>query len=124
MKFENELNELASQLGFEIINSFKFQPSFWSDHYITFNYESNGLLYGVTRKEFDPEKKKIEELENLFHGKEKFNTSNWWPLYAFFYMDVDNNAEFYTDIVSGKAIARAKDFFEIILSAKDELPSL
>ncbi len=123
-KFEQQVKELASELGLQEVQSFKYKPAFWNNHFITFNYEGGGLLYGITRKEFDPNKTKIEDLENLFHGIETFKTSNWWPLYADLYSNVENNPEFYSDIESGKALKRVKSFIEIILENRDSLTHL
>jgi hypothetical protein len=123
-KFEQQIKDLASELGLQEINSFKYKPAFWTNHYITLNYEGGGLLYGITRKEYDPNKTRIEDIENLFHGLESFKNSNWWPLYANLYSNIENNPEFYTDIESEVAIRRVRSFIETILKNQNSLSYL
>jgi hypothetical protein len=124
-KFEHQLNELASKKGLQKIKDLSYKPTeSWKNHTIDFAFEGRNLIYGVKRIKEDPQKGKIEELERLFYGKESFYTSLWWPAYANFYSGIDTSPKFWVDINSGIAISRAEEFFEIILSAKDELPSL
>jgi hypothetical protein len=123
-QFQHDLDYLANEMELQKISPFRYKPVFWKNHYIAFNYESYGLLYGIIRTVEDPQKNKIEELENIFSGTIRFKTSQWWPLYDFFYSDVDNNAEFYLDIISGRAIERAREFIATIIDNKDKLPEL
>jgi hypothetical protein len=120
-KFKNQLEEIAFELKiFKDENNLRFTPNNWKDHYISFNYESGGILYGITRKKSDPKKTRLEYLEDLFQ-KQEFKVSPVWPMYAFFYSNIDNNHQFWTDINSGIAKIRAKEFIETIINSKFEI---
>jgi hypothetical protein len=119
--FEDQLEEIASEL--KIIKdekNLRFIPNNWNNHYISFNYEDGGILYGIQRKISDPKKSRLEFIEDLFQGKEKFKVSLVWPVYASFYSNIDNNHQFWTDVNSGFAKTRAKEFIETIINSKFE----
>lgn len=111
-EFEIQLDEIAKELNIKIIDR-AFYPSNWKKHSIYFNYEASGIIYGIV-KEATVEAKKVyfPEIQEVFD--EKFKTSNWWPMWQFFYSNIDNSTDFWLDIRNGKAKERAKEFVEII----------
>lgn len=116
-KFEGQIAEIGKKLDLEV-DGLILKPKKWTNHFIRFHYEKGGLLYGIIRKEEDPERSKLPEIENLLEEKlrEKFIVSYWWPMYQFFYSSIDNNKEFWLDINNGTAKSRAMDFVQLINS--------
>ncbi|MFN3641171.1 MAG: PD-(D/E)XK nuclease family protein [Flavobacterium sp.] len=114
-RFTNQIQEIGQELNLEV-DGLKLRPSKWTKNKITFNYESGGLLYGLTRTEPDNNKPRFSEIEDLLEAelKEKFNVSAWWPMWQFFYSNIENNEQFWIDIKSGKAKERAKNFVKLI----------
>jgi len=114
-KFEQQILEIGQELGLEV-DGIRLKPSKWTKNKISFNYESGGLLYGLTRVEPDNNKTRIPEIENLLEREieESFNVSAWWPMWKFFYRNIDNDEQFWLDIKSGKAKERAKRFIKLI----------
>jgi hypothetical protein len=114
-RFANQIQEIGRELNLEV-DGLKLRPSNWTKNRITFNYESGGILYGLTRTEPDNSKPRFPEIEELLETeiKEKFNVSAWWPMWQFFYSNIENNEQFWIDIKSGKAKERAKNFIKII----------
>ncbi len=114
-KFEHQILEIGQELGLEVEGT-RLIPSNWKKNKITFNYESGGLLYGLTRFEPDHNKTRFPEIEDLLERglKERFSVSAWWPMYQFFYRNIDNNQQFWLDINNGKAKERAKEFVNLI----------
>ena len=111
--FEKQLQEIGNELGIKYENN-RFYPSQWSNNCICFSYESGGILYGIIRKESDANKSRIIEIEEAFNVK--FNTSNWWPMWQFFYSNIDNTPEFWLEINNGAAKQKAKEFVEVIIN--------
>lgn len=111
--FEKQLHEIGNELGITYQNN-RFYPSQWSNNFICFSYESGGILYGIIRKESDANKSRIIEIEEAFNVK--FNTSNWWPMWQFFYSNIDNTPEFWLEINNGVAKQKAKEFVEVIIN--------
>lgn len=109
--FEKQLQEIGNELGIKYENQ-RFLPSNWQNHSICFSYEGGGILYGIIRKEFDLENKKTPEIQEAFN--EKFSTSNWWPMWRYFYGNIENTTEFWMEIKNGVAKQKAKDFVEKI----------
>jgi hypothetical protein len=120
IEFEEDLSEIGHELGLEVEGT-RLKPRNWSNNKITFNYESGGLLYGLTRLVPDNTKPRIPEIESLLKQeiKEDFNVSAWWPMWQFFYRDIENNDLFWLDIKSGRAKERAKQFIKIIIDNFD-----
>jgi len=114
-KFEQQIQEIGQELGLEV-EGIRLKPSEWKKNIITFNYESGGLLYGLTRFEPDNNKPRFPEIEDLLEReiKERFNVSAWWPMWQFFYSNIDNNEQFWLDIKSGKAKERARQFVKLV----------
>lgn len=114
-RFANQIQEIGQELNLEV-DGLKLRPSKWTKNRITFNYESGGLLYGLTRTEPDNSKPRFSEIEELLETeiKEKFNVSAWWPMWQFFYSNIENNEQFWIDIKRGKAKERAKNFVKLI----------
>lgn len=114
-RFTNQIQEIGRELNLEV-DGLKLRPSNWTKNRITFNYESGGILYGLTRTEPDNSKPRFPEIEELLDTeiKEKFNVSAWWPMWQFFYNNIENNEQFWIDIKSEKAKERAKNFIKII----------
>lgn len=114
-KFEQQIQEMGQELGLEVEGT-RLKPSKWTKNQITFNYESGGLLYGLTRYKSDHNKSRISEIEELLESeiKERFNVSPYWPMYQFFYINIENNEQFWLDIKSGKAKDRAGQFVKLI----------
>lgn len=111
--FEKQLHEIGNELGIKYENS-RFYPSQWQNNFICFSYESGGILYGIIRKASDANKSKVIEIEEAFNTK--FNTSNWWPMWQFFYSNIDNTPEFWLEINNGAAKQKAKEFVDVIIN--------
>lgn len=116
----NQIKEIGSELDLEV-NQLKLRPKKWTKHDITFNYESGGLLFGIMRIEKDINRKSIPEIQELLEGElnVKFNVSEYWPLWQFFYSNIEKNDEFWIDIKSGKFKERAKKFITLIVTHFD-----
>lgn len=114
--FQNEISEIASELNIKEISPLKLQPSNWKSHFIVFSYESGGILLGMTRKYEDYNKPRFCEIENMINEKMniKFNVSPWWSMWQFFYQGIENNEQFYKDIITGKIKESAKEFIKLI----------
>lgn len=114
-KFEGQLLEIGQELGLTVEET-RLRPSNWKRHKINFSYESGGLLYGLKRVEPDNNRTRFPEIENLLENEimERFSVSAWWPMYQFFYRNIDSNQQFWLDIISGKAKERAKKFVKLI----------
>ena len=65
------------------------------------------LLY-----EEDNSKPRFSEIDEKLEKKnyEKFNVSAWWPMWQYFYRNIESNEQFWIDIKSGKAKERAEKF--------------
>lgn len=114
-RFTNQIQEIGQELNLEV-DGLKLRPSKWTKNRITFNYESGGLLYGLTRTEPDNSMPRFSEIDDLLKTEieESFNVSASWPMWQFFYSNIENNEQFWIDIKSGKAKERAKNFVKII----------
>jgi hypothetical protein len=114
-KFLNQVKEIGYELNIEV-EGLKLRPSKWTKNRITFNYEMGGILYGLKRIEPDNNKTRFQELDNLLESelKDKFNVSPWWPMWQFFYRNIENNDQFWIEIQSGKAKEKAKNFVKLI----------
>jgi hypothetical protein len=114
-KFEHQIFEIGQELGIEVEGT-KLKPSEWSKNRITFSFESGGILFGLTRNEPDNNKTRFSEIEDLLEIeiKERFNVSVWWPMWQFFYSNIENNEQFWLDINNRKAKDRAKQFVKLI----------
>lgn len=115
LKFEQEIQEIGHELGLEV-EGIRLKPSKWTKNKISFNYESGGLLYGLTRVEPDNNKTRLPEIETILEREinERFNVSAWWPMWQFFYSNIENNEQFWLDIKNGNAKTRAKQFIKLI----------
>lgn len=108
-EFNSQLLEIGKELNLEYENN-RFYPSQWKNNSICFSYESGGILIGIIRKENDPNKTKTPEIEEVFN--EKFYTTAMWPMWRYFYSNIDNSIEFWLDIKNGIAKKKAKEFVE------------
>lgn len=115
LKFEQEIKEIGHELGLEV-EGIRLKPSNWTKNKISFNFESGGLLYGLTRVEPDNNKTRFPEIETLLESEinERFNVSAWWPMWQFFYTNIENNEQFWVELKNGNAKARAKQFIKLI----------
>lgn len=113
--FENELKEIADELKIKYDN-YSFFPSNWTKHRIRFNYELNGIIYGVGRNTRDTNKSKLPDIQVYLEEKlkEDFKTTELWPLYQHFYKNTETNQSFWIDVINGKAKERAKNFVNLI----------
>jgi hypothetical protein len=114
-KFEQQINEIGQELDFEV-NGLALKPKSWSNHSIKFSYEGGGILYGLVRDKEDKNKARLLEVEHMLDEqlREKFSVSPWWPLWQFFYRNIESNEDFWKDIYSGKAKERARTFIKLV----------
>jgi hypothetical protein len=114
-KFEKQLLDIGNELGLEV-SGLNLKPKNWSKNKITFNYESGGLLYGITRNQPDDLKPRFPEIDDFLESEIEvnFNVSRWWPIWQFFYRDIDKNEEFWIEIQNGEAKNRARKFIQLI----------
>lgn len=112
---EQQIQEIGLELGIEV-DGLKLKPSKWTENKICFNYESGGIIYGISRINADKNKTRIPEIESFFESEinERFNVSAWWPMWQFFYSNIENNEQFWLDVKSGEAKERAKRFIKLI----------
>ena len=98
------------------VDGLKLRPSNWQKNRIAFHYESGNLLYGIVRINPDKSRPRFIEIENFFETKMnvRFNTSEWWAIWQFFYKNIENNEQFWIDITTGKAKEQAKEFVKLI----------
>jgi len=107
--FNYQLLEIAEEFGLEF-NDSKLTPKNWHKYRIGFRYEGSGIIYGVVRREEDKTRPNLPDAQNLL--AERFKTTPWWPMWAYFYEGINYNEQFWLDIKSGKARDRAKEFVE------------
>ncbi|MCR9015337.1 PD-(D/E)XK nuclease family protein [Aquiflexum gelatinilyticum] len=114
-KFEEQIFEIGQELNLEV-KGLKLRPSKWTNNRIIFNYEKGGLLFGLIRLQHDNNKTRFPEIETQLENelREKFFVSGWWPMWQFFYKNIENSEQFWIDIESGKAKERAKTFIKLI----------
>lgn len=114
-KFEQQIQEIGQELGLET-DGIRLKPSKWTKNKISFNYESGGLLYGLTRNEADNSKPRFSEIDEKLRKEnyKGFNVSAWWPMWQYFYENIESNEQFWIDIKSGKAKERARQFIKLI----------
>lgn len=116
-KFKEQISDICLELGVEEVSEFRLKPKNWSRHQIRFSYESNGLLFGIGRIKENPSKSRLSDIESRLTEElgVSFMVSAWWPMWQFFYKDVETNVQFYIDINSGVAKERAKRFVKLIV---------
>lgn len=116
VKFASQIQEIGDRLGLRV-DGLKLYPSNWKGHKIMFNYEGANLLYGIQRNSPDKSKARFSEINGLIESEinEKFNVSEWWPMWQIFYRNVENNIEFWTEINNGNAARRAEQFVKLII---------
>ncbi len=114
-EFEKQIQEIGKELNLEV-DGLKLRPSNWQKNRIAFHYESGNLLYGIVRINPDKSRPRFIEIENFFETKMnvRFNTSEWWAIWQFFYKNIENNEQFWIDITTGKAKEQAKEFVKLI----------
>lgn len=115
-KFEDQIKEVAKRMDIRI-DGLKLYPSNWKNHKICFSYEGPNLLYGIQRNNADKFRKRFSEIEELIYEEihERFNVSEWWPMYQVFYGNIEGNMDLWVDIKNGKAVARAENFVRLIV---------
>lgn len=111
-KFDEQISELGNELKIET-EGFHFTPINWKKHRISFSFEMNGLIYGITRKEFDKGKTRDEELENVLGGK--WNVSNWWICWRILYSNFDINPDNFVNIENGIMKGQIKSIVEDLI---------
>lgn len=109
IKFENQIKEIGQELNM-VLEGTRLRPSKWTKHKISFTYEKGGLLFGITRDTQDKNKTRIAEIEDLLANEfnEKFQVSEWWPMWQFLYKNIETNEQFWLAIKNGKAKDKAK----------------
>jgi hypothetical protein len=112
-QFEEQLKEIGLELNIEVSKN-SLIPQNWKNHSICFSYEEGGVLYGIKRNKWDKTKSRLPEIEKSF--PEKFEASEWWPMYRPFYRNIHTELDFWTDIKEGKAKNKAKYFIEKIVN--------
>jgi len=115
-QFLDQLKEIGQELNISV-NKHKLVPNNWQNHSICFSYEEGGILYGINRNKRDKNKSRFINIEQAF--KEEFQVSEWWPMYRYFYNDINSKPDFWTDIKDGKIKELAKVFIETIVSKFD-----
>lgn len=108
-EFNTQLSEIALEFGLHFEDS-KFTPQGWKKYRIGFRYEGGGMIYGIVRREEDKTRPGLPEAQELV--KERFKTTPWWPMWAYFYEGINFNEQFWMDIKSGKAKERARKFVQ------------
>lgn len=112
-KLYKKLDEQISEIGYELkieTKGYHFALPKWKKHKLSFNFEMNGLIYGITRLEFDKDKTRDEKLENALGGK--WNVSNWWICWRFLYSNFDRNPENFVNIENGIMKDKIKSIVE------------
>jgi archaellum component FlaC len=121
-QFEEQLKEIAKELNLKIYSEpnlrISFYPSQWTKHAITFRYEQRGIIYGITLNEVNKDIEKLPEIEEYLKNEIQltFNYSGGWPLWQFFYKNIEIEPQFYIDIINGNAKKRARKFIELLIN--------
>ncbi|MDD4453146.1 MAG: PD-(D/E)XK nuclease family protein [Proteiniphilum sp.] len=110
-KFNEQIEEIGRELNIKVEGIY-LVPSKWSKHKIGFSFESGGIICGVKRITPDINRSRLSEIENIF--QQQFMVSEWWPMYQFFYSNIEIDKDFWIDVSTGRAKERAKDFIKAI----------
>lgn len=108
-KFEHQLKDIGNAYGLTVDGLHLYPPK-WNKYHLAFSYESGGILYGIKRKERNPEKPTLPSLQQLF--AERFKTTPWWPMWEYFYPGIHYNSDFWMDIHSGTIIGKVENFLD------------
>lgn len=115
-QFGDQLKAIGNEFNIEI-NKCNLLPGNWKHHTICFSDEVGGIRYGIKRNKPDKNKSRLIEIEDAF--TEKFEVSEWWPMYRPFYENINTEMNFWTDIKEGKAKQKARFFIKTILAQFD-----
>lgn len=115
LKFEEQIKEIGKEFDLEV-DGLHLRPKKWTKNRICFSFQAGGILYGLTRSELDNNKPRFPEIETAIDNAigEKFNVSEWWSMWQYFYRNIESNEQFWIDIKSGEAKKRAKEFVKLI----------
>ncbi|WP_320168129.1 DUF1643 domain-containing protein [Mangrovibacterium marinum] len=112
--FQKQLKEFAANRGLDIVkNRMDFRPPNWTKHCIAFNFELGGIIYGLKLFEKANSPRRLPKIEGEF--AEKFEVSEWWPMYRYLYKSINSDFRFWEEVQSGDAMQKATDFIEVIL---------
>ena len=115
IEFQNQIKEIGEKLKIKV-EGLKLIPSNWTNHSICFRYEQSGIIYGIVKNETDNNVKRIPEIDALIkiEMNKIFQASPWWPMWDFFYKDIESVYLFWEDIKNGEAKRKAMEFVALI----------
>lgn len=111
-KFFEELQEIALEFNCTINNEFYNSPSLfpngWVNHCICFYYNGDSLTFGIRRLEWNQERTRRNEIEDILGGS--WNVTNWFLVESYLHRNFESNPVAWLEIENGELKKKAQKF--------------
>jgi len=111
-KFYKKCEKLAKELNLksdrEFYDSVRFYPDNWKDHSICFYFDRGNLLYGICRNNWNKDKIRRTEVEELLGGN--WYVSNWFLCENYLYHNFEYDTLGWLDIEKGVLNDKVSEF--------------